>query len=134
GRRIGADTDMTDVLAAGTILPRLDAGELERLSQAVGNGARHEDAHRRLLSALHDVDLMDVRARSPDSRPDPSTLPLDLPAGLSREGKLAAIAGFMLRLSDQDHISLAYADDAVRQAATQYTGYFLESVPLGIDM
>jgi hypothetical protein len=134
GNRISDDADMTDVLAAGTILPLLDAAEMESLSQAVGNAARHEDAHRRLLSALHDVDLMDVRARSPDSRPDPSTLPLVLPAGLSREGKLAAIAGFMLRLSDQDHISLAYADDAVRQASTQYAGYFLESVPLAIDM
>ncbi len=134
GSRIGDDADMTAVLTAGTILPRLDAAEMESLSQAVGDAARHEDAHRRLLSALHDVDLMDVRARSPESRPDPSTLPLDLPAGLSREGKLAAIAGFMLRLSDQDRISLAYADDAVRQAATQYAGYFLESVPLGIDM
>lgn len=134
GSRICDDADMTDMLIAGTILPRLDAAEMESLSQAVGNAARHEDAHRRLLSALHDVDLMDARAYAADAAADPSTLPLNLPASLTRDQKLAAIAGFMLRLSDQDRISLAYADDAVRQAATQYAGYFLESVPLGIDM
>lgn len=132
-RRIGDGACLTAALSVGTILPRFDASEIEALTQAVSASAKHEDKQRNRLASVQDIDLMDIRAFEPGEQADRAQVKLDLPSSLSNDEKLAAIAAFMLRLSGQDQISLAYENEAIASISSSFPGYFAETVPLNMD-
>lgn len=129
--RIGDGASLASTLAPHTILPRLDADWSRRLGEAVADVVGQEEAARASVAAARDVDLIDVKPWSTGQTADTATLPLDL-GSLGRDGKVAAIAAFVLRLGGESAASVAFADETISDRAAAFPFYFAGWVPLNV--
>lgn len=114
----------TTIAQAGDRLPLFDAGAAKALTDAMARVAAGEEAWRRCLQTPQAVDLPSATAAT-----GPAALKqtaLRVPAGLTGDHLLAAVAAWVARVSGKTALDLAYRDAAAPQAP----GYLSTWVPL----
>ncbi len=114
----------TAIAKAGDRLPLLDAGTAQALTDALARVVAGEDTWRRCLRAPEAIDLPSaVAATGPAALHQTA---LQVPAGLSGDRLLAAVAAWVARVSGKAAFDLAYRNAAAPRAP----GYLSTWVPL----
>ncbi len=110
---------------AGQVLPLLAEGEAEALEGAFAPRVRAETFWRRRLDTLEPatLDLMQSTQETGEITRD-----LTIPDDLGGEGMMAALAVLVARLSDRDHIDLAWRDGGLTDPLL--AGYIAPWAPL----
>ena len=118
-------------LRVGERLPML--ADSTALDAAVREAVRYEARAVACLQTLANVELYDV-ADVPGAAGDHAVLDLGLPASMRSEERIAAIAAFLARFSGQDRLDVAYSCERVRDRSVRFPDYFVQSVPLRIEL
>ncbi|SFL93324.1 MupA/Atu3671 family FMN-dependent luciferase-like monooxygenase [Methylorubrum salsuginis] len=127
----GAVLSPIGLFEAGQRLPLLDESEADALSRLVAGLVRHEDAIRRRLVSVNPLALAETRDGT-GAMPAPADLPLTPPATLSSDRLVAALAGYLVRVSPDATFDVAYADAAVGAGPQAYPGLFAPALPMRI--
>lgn len=120
----GAAVCPSTVAKPGNSLPLLDAGTASALTEAMARVVAGEATWRRRLQAPEGIDLPFVASASGPARWHAASL--SVPASLSGDRLLAAVAAWVARVSGKSSFDLAFCDATVPRAS----GYLSTWVPL----
>ena len=139
--RIGALADSTgrpvslsQVFTAGDVLPAFDEAEAARVTAVMADLARHEDYFLRRLLNTEAPEIDGLLPASLDAAPVWEATELPLPARLSGDRAVAALAAYVARTGRNPRVRIAYADDDLAALADANPGYVAPSVPLTLDV
>lgn len=122
----GASADgryLTEIAGVGDQLG-LDHQVMDALTAASSKAVAAEARHRGRVAGAVNVELPLIVTGE-----DRGTIK-SLPLGLPTAGAVEVIAAFFARLSSQDAVSFAYADEHFASLNQQFPGYFSATVPL----
>lgn len=119
------------VAAVGDVLPALEPARAEALTQAVAATVAGERHWRDRLQRLDPAELPQARASAAGTAF--ARRPLALPAALSGDRLLTAVAAWVARIGGKAGFDLAYRDRAVAEAAGAAEGYLSGWVPVRFD-
>nr|WP_314262192.1 MupA/Atu3671 family FMN-dependent luciferase-like monooxygenase [uncultured Devosia sp.] len=118
-------SQLAQVVGAGDVLG-LTAAERTALTAASLDAIVGEGRHKARIARAADIDLSLIA--DSDAAGRTQSVALNLPAGTAIE----TIAAFFARLTSQDNLSLAYANDGFAALNQQFSDYFSASVPLNL--
>ncbi len=129
----GQTIDPSHVLTAGENLGEGDPTTKADLDHLVLSLAKSEHHFAERIRTFSDVDLAGVRPERPGTIPSVSSLELPLVTVPTGSDGVAAILGYLNRLTGEERISVALADDTLSAAAKKWRGYIAPVVPLVLD-
>ncbi|NEU13490.1 LLM class flavin-dependent oxidoreductase [Methylobacterium sp. BTF04] len=127
----GMPVSPSDLVGAGDCLPVLGPEEIDRLSAVTEAVVRHETWARARFADLSPLVLPAIR---PAAAVEGAlrTRSVALPAGLSGDRRIAALAAYLARVATESRFDVAYADATVGACARDYPGVFAPALPLRI--
>lgn len=139
--RIGALVDaagrkvpLSAVLAAGDVLPPLDADQKERLTKLAAGLARNDDYFRRRLLGAENPEIDGLAPETGGEPPRWETIELTCPRDLDAGKSVTALAAYVARSGRKARVRMAYSDDDLAAYAGESLGYVAPSIPVTLDV
>lgn len=131
---VGLRVAIPELLTPGDVLEPLTDVQASRLTAHLAAVATCDDAIRRELSCVHDIEIVGLKPPAEGAGAAFETVRLPVPQTLSPDGVIAAIAAGFARLGDQSRFGVAFSDDASASAAVEFPGYISSILPLNFDI
>lgn len=116
------------VASVGDVLASADPAEAEAITACLAGLAPQDGYWRRRLAGLDPAEL--PQAQSAATEGEIACLPVEMPAGLTGDRRLAAIGAWAARISAKPDFDLAFADGALAARLAAAPGHVLPWAPL----
>jgi natural product biosynthesis luciferase-like monooxygenase protein len=127
-------TALASIPRAGQRFDLIDDAMAARLTAANAKVCTHENFWLRRLETQTPLELPYIDRSAAPMLENYQQLDADLPAGASADVRVAALVGYLARLTDKDSFDLGFADAALRAAVGDAPAWFAQQALLRVSV